>query len=97
MIPYKLLIPHAIEIFTDSPIGCVGENCRQPAIWAFGLIVERSTAGSRIIHPTKNENEAIGPLASPKVFAFITIEGVQMNRLNRDRFDEYHGLASNIF
>ena len=51
----------------------------------------------RIIHPTKSENEAIGPLASPKVFAFMTIEAVQMNRLNRDRFDDYHGLASNIF
>jgi hypothetical protein len=51
----------------------------------------------RMIHLTKSENEAIGPLADPRVFAFMNIEGHQMNRFNRDRFDEFHDMAGNSF
>ena len=52
----------------------------------------------RLFHLAKSENEAIGPLASPSVFAFQVIEGVRMNRIARENFDTYHGvsvLASN--
>ena len=47
----------------------------------------------RMVHLTKSENEAIGPLASPKVFAFMTIDGMQMNCFAREKFDVYHGIT----
>ena len=47
----------------------------------------------RIIHLAKSENETIGPLASPKVFAFPVVDGMRMNRVARENFDEYHGIG----
>ena len=47
----------------------------------------------RMVHLTKSENEAIGPLASPKVFAFMTIDGMTMNCFAREQFDAYHGIT----
>jgi hypothetical protein len=47
----------------------------------------------RHIHLAKSENEAIGPLASPQVFACMTIDGIQMNRAQRDEFDEDHSIT----
>ncbi len=50
----------------------------------------------RVIHLAKGENEAIGPLASPKIFAFAVVDGIRMNRVARENFDEYHGIT-NVF
>ena len=47
----------------------------------------------RTIHLAKSENETIGPLASPKVFAFPVVDGMRMNRVARENFDEYHGIG----
>jgi len=47
----------------------------------------------RIVHLAKSENETIGPLASPHVFAFPVVDGMRMNRVARENFDEYHGVG----
>jgi len=53
----------------------------------------QTTRLGRLAHLAKSENEAIGPLADPKVFAFMNIEGRQMSRINRERFDADHGIT----
>ena len=50
----------------------------------------------RLAHLAKSENEAIGPLASPRVFAYALVDGIRMNRDARECFDEIHGLT-NVF
>ena len=47
----------------------------------------------RIAHLAKSENETIGPLCSPNVFAFSVVEGMRMNRVARENFDSYHGVG----
>ena len=47
----------------------------------------------RIVHLAKSENETIGPLASPSVFAFSAVDGMRMNRVARENFDGCHGVA----
>ena len=54
----------------------------------------QTTRLGRMIHLAKSENEAIGPLADSKAFAFMNIEGRQMNRVNREYFDECHGVKN---
>jgi len=54
----------------------------------------QTTRLGRIIHLAKSENEAIGPLADPKVFAFMNIEGRQLHRIQRERFDAHHGIEN---
>jgi len=54
----------------------------------------QTTRLGRLIHLAKSENEAIGPLADSRVFAYMNIEGRQMSRVNRERFDEYHGVTN---
>jgi hypothetical protein len=54
----------------------------------------QTTRLGRLIHLAKSENEAIGPLADSKVFAFMNIEGRQMNRVQREYFDEVHGVKN---
>jgi hypothetical protein len=53
----------------------------------------QTTRLGRMIHLAKSENEAIGPLADSKVFARMNIEGRQMSRVNRERFDAEHGIT----
>ena len=50
----------------------------------------------RLAHLAKSENEAIGPLASPRVYAYALVDGIRMNRDARECFDEIHGLT-NVF
>jgi hypothetical protein len=53
----------------------------------------QTTRLGRMIHLAKSENEAIGPLADSRVFAYMNIEGRQMSRGNRERFDAEHGIT----
>ena len=43
----------------------------------------------RTIHLAKSENETIGPL----VFASPVVDGMRMNGVARENFDEYHGIG----
>jgi hypothetical protein len=53
----------------------------------------QTTRLGRIVHLAKSENEAIGPLASPKVFAYMMVEGFPMDRRGREAFDAHHGIT----
>ncbi|MFN0103059.1 MAG: hypothetical protein ACKV2U_13335 [Bryobacteraceae bacterium] len=67
----------------------------------FGLkesFSESASGGGRTVGPPAISNtsarthEAIGPLARPKVFARMTVEGFPMDRPTRERWGAGHGI-----